>query len=81
MIYSLGQKIDAKRKLDDLTYFSTNLGFNKDLSFLKLGFNLSTLNTNGMSAISTGSEIDNFSKYNFNLNLSSKEAPLNGMLF
>ena len=70
-----GTENDAKRKLDDLTYFSTNLGFNKDLSFLKLGFSLSTLNTNGMSAISTGSEIDNFSKYNFNLNLSSKEAP------
>ena len=45
-------------------------------SFLKLGFNLSTLNTNGMSAISNGSEIDNFSKYNFNLNLSSKDGPI-----
>ena len=76
-----GTENDAKRKLDNLTYFSTNLGFDKDFSFLKLGFNLSTLNTNGMSAISSGSEIDNFSKYNFNLNLSSKEAPLNGMLF
>ena len=71
-----GTENDTKRKLDNLTYFSTNLGFNKDLSFLKLGFNLSTLNTNGMSAISTGSEIDNFSKYNFNLNLSSKEGPI-----
>ena len=70
-----GTENNTKRKLDNLTYFSTNLGFNKDLSFLKLGFNLSTLNTNGMSAISKGSEIDNFSKYNFNLNLSSKEAP------
>ena len=70
-----GTENDAKRKLDDLTYFSTNLGFNKDLSFLKLGFNLSTLNTNGMSAISAGSEIDNFSKYNFNLNLSNQDGP------
>ena len=71
-----GTENDTKRKLDDLTYFSSNLGFNKDLSFLKLGFNLSTLNTNGMSAISTGPEIDNFSKYNFNLNLSSKDGPI-----
>ena len=71
-----GTENDTKRKLDNLTYFSTNLGFNKDLSFLKLGFNLSTLNTNGMSAISSGPEIDNFSKYNFNLNLSSKEGPI-----
>ena len=71
-----GTENDAKRKLDDLTYFSTNLGFNKDLSFLKLGFNLSTLNTNGMSAISTGSEIDNFSKYNLNLNLSNQDGPI-----
>ena len=71
-----GTENDTKRKLDNLTYFSTNLGFNKDLSFLKLGFNLSTLNTNGMSAISTGSEIDNFSKYNFNLNLSSIDGPI-----
>ena len=29
-----------------------------------------------MSAISKGSEIDTLSKYNLNLNLSSKEAPL-----
>ena len=71
-----GTENDAKRKLDDLTYFSTNLGFNKDLSFLKLRLNLSTLNTNGMSAISTGSEIDNFSKYNFNLNLSNRDGPI-----
>ena len=71
-----GTENDTKRKLDDLTYFSSNLGFNKDLSFLKLGFNLSTLNTNGMSAISTGPEVDNFSKYNFNLNLSSKDGPI-----
>ena len=71
-----GTENDTKRKLDNLTYFSTNLGFNTDLSLFKLGFNLSTLNTNGMSAISKGSEIDNFSKYNLNLNLSSKEAPL-----
>ena len=71
-----GTENDAKRKLDDLTYFSTNLGFNKDLSFLKLGFNLSTLNTNGMSAVSIGSEIDNFSKYNFNLNLSNQDGPI-----
>ena len=71
-----GTENDTKRKLDDLTYFSSNLGLNKDLSFLKLGFNLSTLNTNGMSAISTGPEIDNFSKYNFNLNLSSKDGPI-----
>ena len=70
-----GTENDAKRKLDNLTYFSSNLGFDKDFSFLKLGFNLSTLNTNGMSAISTGSEIDNFSKYNFNLNLSNKDGP------
>jgi len=71
-----GTENDTKRKLDNLTYFSTNLGFNKDLSFLKLGLNLSTLNTNGMSAISTGSEIDNFSKYNFNLNLSNQDGPI-----
>ena len=71
-----GTENDTKRKLDNLTYFSSNLGFNKDLSFLKLGFNLSTLNTNGMSAISTGSEIDNFSKYNFNLNLSRKDGSI-----
>ena len=71
-----GTENDTKRKLDNLTYFSTNLGFNTDLSLFKLGFSLSTLNTNGMSAISKGSEIDNFSKYNLNLNLSSKEAPL-----
>ena len=71
-----GTENDAKRKLDDLTYFSTNLGFNKDFSFLKLGLNFSTLNTNGMSAISTGPEIDNFSKYNFNLNLSNQDGPI-----
>lgn len=71
-----GTENDTKRKLDDLTYFSSNLGFTKDLSFLKLGFNLSTLNTNGMSAISNGLEIDNFSKYNFNLNLSGKDGPI-----
>ena len=71
-----GTENNTKRKLDNLTYFSTNLGFNTDLSLFKLGFNLSTLNTNGMSAISKGSEIDNFSKYNLNINLSSKEAPL-----
>ncbi len=70
-----GTENDAKRKLDNLTYFSSNLGFDKDFTFLKLGFNLSTLNTNGMSAISSGSEIDNFSKYNFNLNLSNKDGP------
>ena len=29
-----------------------------------------------MSAISSGPEIDNFSKYNFNLNLSSKDGPI-----
>jgi len=71
-----GTENDTKRKLDNLTYFSTNLGFNKNLSFLNLGFNLSTLNTNGMSALSTGSEIDNFSKYNFNINLSRKDGPI-----
>ena len=71
-----GTENDSKRKLDDLTYFSSNLVFNKDLSLFKLGFNFSTLNTNGMSAISTGSEIDNFSKYNLNLNLSNKNGPI-----
>tara|TARA_B100000575_G_scaffold268069_1_gene246715 strand:- start:20795 stop:22657 length:1863 start_codon:yes stop_codon:yes gene_type:complete len=71
-----GTENDNKRKLDDLTYFSTNLGFNKDLTFLKLGLNFSTLNTNGMSAVSTGSEIDNFFKYNFNLNLSNQDGPI-----
>ncbi len=70
-----GTENDNKTKIDNLTYFSTNLGFNKELSFLKLGLNLSTLNTNGMSAISTGSEIDNFSKYNFNINLSNQYGP------
>ena len=70
-----GTENDNKTKIDNLTYFSTNLGFNKELSFLKLGLNLSTLNTNGMSAISTGSEIDNFSKYNFNINLSKQYGP------
>ena len=70
-----GTENDNKTKIDNLTYFSTNLGFNKELSFLKLGLNLSTLNTNGMSAISTGSEIDNFSKYNFNMNLSNQYGP------
>ena len=71
-----GTENDNKRKLDELTYFSSNLGFNKDLNLFKFGFNLSTLNTNGMSAISTGSEIDNFSKYNFNLNLSNQDGPI-----
>jgi vitamin B12 transporter len=70
-----GTENDNKRKLDDLTYFSSNLGFNKDLNLFKFGFNLSTLNTNGMSAISPGSEIDNFSKYNLNLNLSDNIGP------
>ena len=71
-----GTENDNKSKLDDLTYFSSNLGFNKNLNLFNLGFNFSTLNTNGMSAISSGLEIDNFSKYNLNLNLSNNNGPI-----
>ena len=65
----LGTENSANLKPKKLTYFKNNLSIGSNLKGLNFNFNFSKKNTEGMSAVIDGSEIDPFFSTNYSFNI------------
>ena len=66
---SLGTENSVNLKPKKLTYFKNSLSIGSKLKGLNFNFNLSKKNTEGMSAVIGGTEIDPFSSTNYSFNI------------
>ena len=66
---SIGTENSVNLKPKKLTYFKNNISIGSELKGLNFNFNFSKKNTEGMSAVIGGSEIDPFSSTNYSFNI------------
>ena len=67
-----GTEVAQNAKYDAFTYISNNINYAASTEKLNYKVGLSTLRTNGMSAVANGTEVDPFFRYNINAQLGSK---------
>ena len=67
-----GTEVAQNAKYDAFTYLSNNINYAASTEKLNYKVGLSTLRTNGMSAVANGTEVDPFFRYNINAQLGSK---------
>ena len=67
-----GTEVPQNAKYDAFTYLSNNINYAASTEKLNYKVGLSTLRTNGMSAVANGTEVDPFFRYNINAQLGSK---------
>ena len=67
-----GTEVAQNAKYDAFTYLSNNINYAASTEKLHYKVGLSSLRTNGMSAVANGTEVDPFFRYNINAQLGSK---------
>ena len=67
-----GTEVSQNAKYDAFTYLSNNINYAAASEKLQYKVGLSSLRTNGMSAVATGTEVDPFFRYNSNAQLGTK---------
>ena len=67
-----GTEVAQNAKYDAFTYLSNNINYAASTEKINYKVGLSTLRTNGMSAVANGTEVDPFFRYNINAQLGSK---------
>ncbi len=67
-----GTEVAQNAKYDAFTYLSNNINYAAASEKLQYKVGLSSLRTNGMSAVANGTEVDPFFRYNINAQLGNK---------
>ena len=67
-----GTEVPQNAKYDAFTYLSNNINYAAASEKLQYKVGLSSLRTNGMSAVANGTEVDPFFRYNINAQLGNK---------
>ena len=67
-----GTEVAQNAKYDAFTYLSNNINYVAASEKLEYKVGLSSLRTNGMSAVANGTEVDPFFRYNINAQLGNK---------
>ena len=67
-----GTEVAQNAKYDAFTYLSNNINYAASSEKLQYKVGLSSLRTNGMSAVANGTEVDPFFRYNINAQLGNK---------
>jgi len=67
-----GTEVTQNAKYDAFTYLSNNINYAAASEKLQYKLGLSSLRTNGMSAVANGTEVDPFFRYNINAQLGNK---------